>query len=109
MNNFQLIKRDIRAVKQYIFSDNDINNWHKIIILYNFYLIFNHLCIIFYLYDYILKYNHNIIIEFRNIYIFFFMLCNLKRSYIYFISNIYKIDKQLAGSLYENTKEYFIF
>jgi hypothetical protein len=108
-NNFQLIKRDIRELKQYIFKDNDINDWDKIIILYNFYLIFNHLYITYYLIEYISKNNYSFIIEFRNIYIFFYVLCNLRNSYLYFILNISKIDKNLANSLYGNTKEYFVF
>jgi hypothetical protein len=108
-NNFQLIKKDIGVLKQYIFKDNDINDWSKIIIIYNFYLIFNHLYFIYNFIEYMGKNNHNFILQFRNIYIFFYMLCNLKNSYLYFILNVYKIDKNLADSLYKNTKEYFIF
>lgn len=109
-NNFQIIKRDIRALKHYIIKDNEINDWDKIIIVYNFYLIFNHLYIAYYLIDYISKDNsNNIGVQFGNIYVFFFILCNLRNSYLYCILNISKIDKNLADSLYANTKEYFVF
>jgi len=107
-NNFQLIKKDIKTLKNYIIKDNDINDWNKIIIIYNFYLIFNHLYIVYYLIDHISK-DNNIVIQFGNIYIFFFILCNLRNSYLYCILNISKIDKNLANSLYKNTKEYFVF
>jgi hypothetical protein len=109
-NNFQLIKRDIRTLKHYIIKDNDINDWNKIIIIYNFYLIFNHLYIAYYLIDHISKdNNNNFVVQFGNIYVFFFILCNLRNSYLYCILNISKIDKNLANSLYGNTKEYFVF
>lgn len=109
-NNFQLIKRDVRTLKQYIIKDNNINDWDKIIIIYNIYLIFNHLYISYCLIDYLTKNNSdNFIIQFKNIYLFFFILCNLRNSYLYCILNISKIDKKLADSLYENTKDYFSF
>jgi len=111
-NNFQLIRKDIRTLKHYIIKDNEINDWNKIIIVYNFYLIFNHLYIAYYLIDYISNdnnNNNNISVQFGNIYVFFFILCNLRNSYLYCILNISKIDKKLANSLYENTKEYFVF
>jgi hypothetical protein len=109
-SNFQLIKRDFRTLKDFIFKDNNINDWDKIIIIYNLYLIFNHLYIAYYLIDYISKNNNNnIILQFRDVYIFFFILCNLKNSYLYCIFNISKIDKKLANSFYTNTKEYFVF
>jgi hypothetical protein len=104
-NNFQLIK----TLKNYIIKDNDINDWNKIIIIYNIYLIINHLYIAYLLIEHISKDTNNFILQFSNIYVFFFILCNLKNSYLYCILNISKIDRNLANSLYENTKEYFVF
>ena len=107
--NLQLIKSDIKVLKQYIIYDNTIHDWNKIIIIYNIYLIFNHLYLAYCLIEYISTHNDNFIVQFGNIYIFFFILCNLKNSYLYCILNISKIDKNLAISLYNNTKEYFLF
>lgn len=104
---FQLIKRDLRQLKSYIFSENEINNWNKIIILYNFFLFYQHLYYIYYLLDRITNENYNITNDFKNIFIFFFILCNLKNSYLYLILNISKIDKKLAEEIYKNSKEYF--
>ena len=36
ITKYQLIKRDIRELKSYLFTDNDINNWNKLIVIYNF-------------------------------------------------------------------------
>jgi hypothetical protein len=101
-NEFQLIKRDIRAVKQYILQD-DINNWKKILIVYTFYLFFNHLSIL-----YQLTCHYNSSCNIRYIYLYFFILCNIRNSYLYFIHYVSKIDLLLAESLFENTKKYFI-
>ena len=46
--------------------------------------------------------------QFKNIYIFFFILCNLKNSYGYFILNVHKIDPKLANSFFKNTHHYFL-
>ncbi len=104
-----LVRDDIRQLKQYIFQDNDINNWDKVIILYNFYLFYNHLYILYSLFNYI---NHDkstsFSKQFKHIYMFFFILCNLKNSYMYFILNVSKINLALGNNLYEHTKQYFM-
>ena len=33
-NNYQLIRRDFRHLKSYLFKENNINDWDKIIIIY---------------------------------------------------------------------------
>ena len=106
-NNFQLVKRDLRQLKSHIFNQNKINDWDKIIILYNFYLFFSHAYISYYLLDIVTKKNNNIKEDFKSIFLFFFILCNLRTSYLYFILNIRKIDVNLSESLYKNTKQYF--
>ena len=106
--NFQLIKRDVRALKKYIVYDDNINNWTKIIVIYNFYLFLNHLCGIFLLMNNLVKSNGDFKDEYKKIFMFFFYLCNLKNSYLYFILNVSKIDNNLANSFYSNTKKYFI-
>ena len=103
-----LIQKDFKELKGYIVAENDVNNWDKIIILYNIYLFFNHIQMLYYLMDYIRKDNLNFVEQFKTIYLFFFLLCNLRNSYLYFILNVSKIDKQLGNRFYENTKMYFM-
>ena len=103
-----LIQKDFKELKGYIVAENDVNNWDKIIILYNIYLFFNHIQMLYYLMDYIRKDNLNFVEQFKTIYLFFFLLCNLRNSYLYFILNVSKIDKELGNRFYENTKMYFM-
>jgi hypothetical protein len=105
---FALIKKDFRELRTYLFTENDINNWDKIIVLYNLYLFFNHLYILYILLDFIQNQKTSFTQQFKSIYLFFFILCNLKNSYLYFIFNISKINKNLGDSFYHNTKEYFM-
>ena len=103
-----LIRKDFRDLKGYIVADNDVNNWDKIIVLYKIYLFFNHLQMLYYLMDYIRKDNISFIEQFKTVYLFFFLLCNLRNSYMYFILNVHKIDKKLGDSFYQNTNMYFM-
>lgn len=103
-----LIKQDFRELRGHLFTENNINDWDKIIILYNFYLFFNHLYILYILLDYIQHQNTSFIQQFKTIYLFFFILCNLRNSYLYFICNVSKINKELGNSMYNNTKQYFM-
>jgi hypothetical protein len=106
---FVLIKRDFRDLKIHLFSNNNINDWNKILIIYNLYLFFNHLYISYNLINIISNDNNTEFRhQFKNIYIFFFILCNLKNSYGYFILNVYKIDPKLANSFFKNTHHYFL-
>jgi len=107
--DLSLIKRDFRELRSYVFGENDINDWDRLIIIYNLYLFFNHLYILYALIDYISKdKNQSFLNQFKNIYLFFFILCNVRTSYFYFIYNVAKINKNLSDSFYKNTKEYFI-
>jgi hypothetical protein len=103
-----LIQNDFRALKGYIVADNDVNNWDKIIILYNIYLFFNHVQMIYYLMDYIQNDKLSFGEQFKTVYLFFFLLCNLRNSYMYFILNVSNIDKNLGDSFYNNTSQYFM-
>lgn len=103
-----LLKQNCRELRSHIFNENDINNWNKIIILYNIYLFFNHIYMLYMLLEYFRKDTLTFQEQFKNVYLFFFLLCNLKNSYLYFILNISKIDKNLANSMFQNTKIYFV-
>ncbi len=103
-----LVRNDIRQLRAYIFQENNINDWDKVIIMYNFYLFCNHLYILYNLFSYItLDKKASFSQQFKHIYMFFFILCNLKNSYMYFILNVSKIDMALANNLYAHTKDYF--
>jgi hypothetical protein len=103
-----LIKNDFRELRHFLFEDNNINDWDKIIVIYNMYLFFNHVYMLYYLLDNLMKDKSSFTTQFKTIYLFFFLLCNLKNSYLYFILNVNKIDNKLAHSLYTNTKQYFV-
>ncbi len=103
-----VIQKDFKTLKGFIIEDNNVNDWDKIIVLYNIYLFFNHLQMLYYLMDYINRDNLNITTQFKTIYLFFFLLCNLRNSYMYFIINVSKIDNNLSDSFYNNTKQYFM-
>ena len=42
IQEFQLIKKDFSELRQDLFEENGINDWDKIIIIYNFYLLMNY-------------------------------------------------------------------
>ena len=105
-NKFQLIKRDVRVLQKYISDDNDINNWRKIIVIYNIYLLYNYLRVNYYLINILSKSNKPFNQEFKSIFLFFYMICSLNSSYSYFILNTSKIDPNLAMSFHNNLKEY---
>ena len=42
IHEFQLIKKDFSVLRQDLFEENGINDWDKIIIIYNFYLLINY-------------------------------------------------------------------
>lgn len=103
-----LIKNDFKELRGYLFSNNNINDWDKVIVIYNIYLFFNHLYILYILLDYIQQQNITVTSQFKTIFLFFFVLCNLRSSYLYFIYNVSKVNKNLGDSFYHNTKEYFM-
>lgn len=111
-NNFQLVKANTRELHKYLVSDNEVNDWDKIIIIYNFYIFFSNLYIAYYLISMLTKNNNNnnnnIIIEFRNVYLLLYILCSIRTSYLYLIKNVCKINLILGTNLYNNTNKYFI-
>lgn len=108
MNNLQLIKANLRELKQYIVHDNELNNWDKIIIVYNFYIFFSNLYVAYHLISILSKDNDNIAIQFRNVYLFFYILCSIRTTYLYLIKNICKINMVLGINLYNNSCNYFL-
>jgi len=103
-----LIKRDARVLKAYLFNENDINDWTKLIVIYNIYLFMLHYFIIYMFVDYFQYSQNNFNDDYRKTFIMFFVICNLQNTYKYFILNVSKIDYNLGNSIYKNTNEYFI-
>ena len=106
-NKLQLVKQNVKDLQKYIFNDNDINNWRKIIIIYNIYLLYNYTRINYHLINVLINSNKDFKDEFKTLFFFFYFLCNLKTSYSYFILNTSKIDYNLAMRFHTNLKEYF--
>lgn len=108
-NNLQLIRNDFKALKIHLFKENKINDWDKIIIIYNLIIFFNNLYICYRLIDKITNDNSkNFKDQFLNIYILFFIICSIKSSYGYFLYNVSKVDPDLALSFFKNSHQYFI-
>jgi hypothetical protein len=100
-----LIKRDLRQVSKIIYENNNVDDWTKIILVYNLYLVFSHIILTFYIINCI---NSSVTTNnMRTTYLLFFILCNLQNSYASGIKNINKINPPLASSLHENLKNYF--
>ncbi len=104
----QLIKKDISDIKVHVFGDNNINDWYKLIVVYNFYLFYSHMYILYQIAIYMNNSTNSFATDFKKIYMFFFILCNLRSSYLYFIINVAKMDYPLSMRFYNNTKEYFV-
>jgi hypothetical protein len=103
----ELIRRDLRQLRHTLFDNNEINNWRKIIIIYNLYLLYLHMYGAYYLIN--SNNNNNNSKDIKNVFLFFFLLCNIRTSYMYMIMNVNKVDRPLAFNLHSNFKEYFMF
>jgi hypothetical protein len=108
LEKLQIIKRDVRTLRTYLFSNNNENDWMKLIIIYNIYIMISHMYILYTFADYFMYSKKTFQEDFKKIFILFFILCNAQNTYRYFILNVSKVNTQLADSLYKNTKEYFI-
>lgn len=104
----QLIKRDVRDIKACVFGDNNIHDWYKLIVVYNFYLFYSHMYILYKIAIYMADSTNSFERDFKKIYMFFFILCNLRSTYLYSIVNIAKMDYPLSMRFYNNTKDYFL-
>lgn len=104
----QLIKRDVRDIKAHVFGENNIHDWYKLIVVYNFYLFYSQMYILYQIAIYMADSTNSFSADFKKIYMFFFILCNLRSTYLYFIVNVAKMDYPLSMRFYNNTKEYFV-
>jgi hypothetical protein len=106
-DEFQLIKRDTRELQKILFTENDVNDWAKIIILYNMYLVYNQIILAYSLFDFLINDKSSFEKQFTKIYAFFFLLCSIKTSYLYFIYNLSKTDYDLSMKMHNNLKNFF--
>jgi hypothetical protein len=104
---YQLIKRDTRELQKILFYENNINDWSKIIILYNMYLVYNQIRLAYLLFEILGNNKLPFEQEFIQIYAFFYLLCNIRTSYLYFIYNISKTDLDLSIRMHNNLKNFF--
>ena len=98
--NAILVKRDLRQVSKIIYENNNVDNWTKIILVYNLYLVFSQILLVSYMINCLDINKFNL----RTTYLLFFIMCNLQNAYGYGIKNIHKINPSLANSLHENLK-----
>ena len=47
--NEVLVKRDLRQVSKIIYENNNVDDWTKIILVYNLYLVFSHILLVSYM------------------------------------------------------------
>jgi hypothetical protein len=106
-DKFKLIKRDLRTLRTNLFDENEINNWRKIIIIYSLYLLHLQMYLSYCIIQYCNNNRNNN--DFKMVFLFFFLICNIRTSYMYSIVNVYKINQPLANNLHSNLKEYFLF
>jgi hypothetical protein len=45
--------------------------------------------------------------DYLSLFMFVFLIANLRTSYLYMIKSVYGVDKKLAGNLHMNMGEYF--
>ena len=100
--NEVLVKRDLRQVSKIIYENNNVDDWTKIILVYNLYLVFSHILLVSYMINCLDINKFNL----RTTYLLFFIMCNLQNAYGYGITNIYKINPSLANNLHENLKNW---
>ena len=109
IHKFMLIKRDVRELRQIIFgNDIHIHDWDRILIVYSLFFMYQHMFLVYNLMNTI---NRNKDFDFNrdylSLFMFVFLIANLRTSYLYMIKSVYSIDKKLAGNLHMNMGEYF--
>ena len=104
-NNSKNIETDLNKL---FFVSRIIYSFLSLFFCLFVYLFFSNLYIAYYLIDVLSKGDQNFMVQFRNVYLFFFILCSVRTSYMYLIINISKIDAKLGMDIYNNTKEYFM-
>lgn len=109
LQKYLLIKRDVRDLRQIMFgNDNHIHDWDRIIIIYTIFLMYQHVFLLYNVMSKVVEHeDFNFKRDYKNLYLFYFFIINLRTSYLYMIKSVIKVDKDLAGRLHTNMGEYF--
>jgi hypothetical protein len=110
IQKFIIIKRDVTDLRKLILDNNNVNEWNKMIILYTIFLIYQHVFATYTMMNKVMKHDEfNFKRDFKNLYMLFFFICNLRVSYLYMIKSVLKVDKELAVRLHSTMGEYFSY
>lgn len=108
VQKYILIKKDVNELRQLILGNNNIHEWNKIVILYTIFLVYQHVFAAHTKMKEVLRYQEfDFKRDFKDVYMFFFFICNLRVAYLYMIKSILRVDRKLAGSLHSYMGEYF--
>jgi hypothetical protein len=108
-SEFRLIKKDFSNLRKDLFEENNINDWDKLIIIYNFYLLLNYVYFTYDLLNIVNKDNADFRTQFLSLYLFFYCFTSMQSCYLYFIKNVCKINYKLGLEIHQNLKDFFIF
>lgn len=87
-----------------------MNDWDKLILFYNIYIIYSHVQYIHKLMEFMNQYRSNTFYgQYIMIFLFFFCVCNIQASYRHALVRIYRNKPELAVSIYNNTRYYFLY
>ena len=108
IQKFIIIKRDVTDLRKLILDNNNVNEWNKMIILYTIFLMYQHVFATYTMMNKVMKYDeYNFKRDFKNLYMLFFFICNLRVAYLYMIKSVLKVDKGLGVRLHSTMGEYF--
>ena len=108
IQKYVLIKRNVTDLRKLIIDENNIHDWDKMIILYTIFLMYQHVFATYTMMNKVMKHDEfNFKRDFKNLYMLFFFVCNLRVAYLYMIKSVLKVDKGLAGRLHSTMGEYF--
>ncbi len=108
-SEFQLITKDFNDLRHDICAVNEISDWDKLIIVYNFYMLMNYVYYTYSLLDILNKdSNKHFQQQFMHLYLFFYCFSSMKDCYLYFIRNVCRINFKLGIQMHLNMKQYFM-
>lgn len=108
LQNYILIKRDVRDLRQILFGENEIHDWDKVLILYSITLMYQYIFTLINIMNKVNKHkDFNFKRDFQDLFMFTLLLCNVRTTYLYMIKTTYNVDKNLAMRLHLNMGKYF--
>ena len=87
-----------------------MNDWDKLILFYNIYIIYSHVQYIHQLMEFMNRHHSNTFYgQYILIFLFFFCVCNIQASYRHALIRIYRTKPESAISIYNHTRKYFLY